>query len=187
MFTYFPQEGCNKLIQCTPLLVEKAGVAPEVTFGITARKQERVQVRDPLRIWNPWGRTHKVQNRSNQWLHKLGLGPTKNLKKKKEKKKKEKKKEGCNRSRFNFHFALQWFYSFLFTVKCLLLGAPTRRLRIHWEIIYCITDPSSQLLDGLLLRNLDIPDSVDTLLWGLLLQIKVCVHNGRLVWKYMLV
>ena len=60
------------LIQCTPLLVEKAGVA-----GITARKQERVQARDPLQIWNPWGRTHEVQNRSNQWLHKLGLGPTK--------------------------------------------------------------------------------------------------------------
>ena len=52
------------LIQCTPLLVEKAGVAPDVTFGINARKQ----------------------NRSNQWLHKLGLGPTKNLKKKKKKK-----------------------------------------------------------------------------------------------------
>ena len=54
------------LIQCTPLLVEKAGVAPDVTFGITTCKQERVQVRDPLWIWNPWGRTHEVQNRSNQ-------------------------------------------------------------------------------------------------------------------------
>ena len=40
-----------------------------------------------LRIWNPWGRTHEVQNRSNQWLHKLGLGPTNNLKKEKKKKK----------------------------------------------------------------------------------------------------
>ena len=46
------------------------------------RKQERVQVRDPLWIWNPWGRTHEVQNRSNQWLHKMGLGPTKIKKKK---------------------------------------------------------------------------------------------------------
>ena len=36
------------LIQCTPLLVEKAGVAPVVTFRITARKQERVQARYPL-------------------------------------------------------------------------------------------------------------------------------------------
>ena len=71
------------LIQCTPLLMEKAGVAPDVTLGITTRKQERVQVRDPLRLWNPWGRTHEVKNRSNQWLHKLGLGPTKILKKKK--------------------------------------------------------------------------------------------------------
>ena len=71
---------------CTPLLVEKAGVTPDVTFGITACKQESMQARDPLWIWNPWGRTHKVQNRSNQWLHKMGLGPTKNLKKKKKKK-----------------------------------------------------------------------------------------------------
>ena len=67
------------LIQCTPLLVEKAGVAPVVTFRITARKQESMQVRYPLWIWNPWGRTHKVQNRSNQWLHKMDLGPNKNF------------------------------------------------------------------------------------------------------------
>ena len=65
-----------RFIQCTPLLVEKAGVAPDVTFGITTCKQERVQARDPLWIWNPWGMTHAVQNRSNQWLHKMGLGPT---------------------------------------------------------------------------------------------------------------
>ena len=64
------------LIQCTPLLVEKAGVTP-------ARKQESMQARYPLWIWNPWGRTHKVQNRSNQWFHKMDLGPNKNLKKKK--------------------------------------------------------------------------------------------------------
>ena len=78
--------GCHAvytLIQCTPLLVEKAGVAPDMTFGITVCKQERVQARDPLWIWIPWGRTHKVQNRSNQWLHKLGLVPTKIKKKKK--------------------------------------------------------------------------------------------------------
>ena len=74
------------LIQCTPLLVEKAGVAPDVTFRITACKQERVQARYPLWIWNPWGRTHKVQNRSNQWLHEMDLGPEKNLKKKTKKK-----------------------------------------------------------------------------------------------------
>ena len=29
------------LIQCTPLLVEKAGVTPVVTFKITAHKQEK--------------------------------------------------------------------------------------------------------------------------------------------------
>ena len=38
------------LIQCTPLLLEKAGVAPVVTFRITAHKQERVQARYPLWI-----------------------------------------------------------------------------------------------------------------------------------------
>ena len=67
----------------TPLLVEKAGVAPDVTFRITACKQERVQARYPLWIWNPWGRIHEVQNRSNQWLHKIDLGPDKKFKKKK--------------------------------------------------------------------------------------------------------
>ena len=72
------------VIQCTHLLVEKAGVTPVVTFRITAHKQERVQARYPLWIWNPWGRTHKVQNRSNQWLHKMDLGPNKKFKKKKE-------------------------------------------------------------------------------------------------------
>ena len=38
------------LIQCTPPLVEKAGVAPDMTFRITACKQERVQARYPLWI-----------------------------------------------------------------------------------------------------------------------------------------
>ena len=71
------------LIQCTPLLVEKAGVTPDVTFRITACKQERVQARYPLWIWNPWGRTHEVQNRSNQWLQQNGpWSRQKNLKKK---------------------------------------------------------------------------------------------------------
>ena len=38
------------LIQCTSLLVEKAGVTPDVTFRMTACKQERVQARYPLWI-----------------------------------------------------------------------------------------------------------------------------------------
>ena len=49
-------EGCPEgrpavytLIQCTPLLVEKAGVAPDVTFRLTAHKEVSVQVREP-----PW-------------------------------------------------------------------------------------------------------------------------------------
>ena len=67
------QLPCCTLIQCTPLFLEKAGVAPDVTFGITICKQERVQARDP-----PVRKDTQSQNRSNQSLHKLGLGPTKN-------------------------------------------------------------------------------------------------------------
>ena len=82
-----PGQPCHiHFIQCTLLLVEKAGVTPVVTFRITAHKQERVQVRDPLWLWNPWGRTHEVQNRSNQWLHKMDICPIKIKKKKKKKK-----------------------------------------------------------------------------------------------------
>ena len=50
-----PQDRCSRepvvhtLIQCTPLLVEKAGVAPDVTLGFTMCKQVSVQVREP-----PW-------------------------------------------------------------------------------------------------------------------------------------
>ena len=90
------------LIQCTPLLVEKAGVTPDVTFRITACKQERVQARYPLWIWNPWGRTHEVQNRSNQWLHKMDLGPDKNFKKK------TKKNTRGSRDEWNNHSLQRW-------------------------------------------------------------------------------
>ena len=62
----------------TPI-VEKAGVAPDVTLGFTACKQVSVQVREPPWLWNPWGGSHEVQN---QWLHKMDLGPTKIFKKK---------------------------------------------------------------------------------------------------------
>ena len=34
--------------QCTPLLVEKAGVAPDVTLRFIACKQVSVQVTEPL-------------------------------------------------------------------------------------------------------------------------------------------
>ena len=37
------------LIQCTPLLVEKAGVALDVTLRFTACKQVSVQVRQPTK------------------------------------------------------------------------------------------------------------------------------------------
>ena len=46
-------------------------------------QRERVQARYPFWIWNPRGRTHEVQNRSYQWLHKMDLGPDKKFKKKK--------------------------------------------------------------------------------------------------------
>ena len=51
-------------------LVEKAGFS----FGCDLRdhrtRARQSRARDPLWIWNPWGRTNEVQNRSNQWLHK---------------------------------------------------------------------------------------------------------------------
>ena len=37
------------LVQCTPLLVEKAGVAPDMTLRFTTCKQASVQAREP-----PW-------------------------------------------------------------------------------------------------------------------------------------
>ena len=39
----------HTLIQCTPLLVEKAGVEPDVTLSFIAHKQVSLQVREP-----PW-------------------------------------------------------------------------------------------------------------------------------------
>ena len=71
-------QEASQVLQFTLLLVEKAGVAPDVTLRFTACKQVRVQVREPLWLWNPCGGPHKVQNRSNQWPHKMNLGPTKN-------------------------------------------------------------------------------------------------------------
>ena len=46
-------------------------------LGSQHTNKKRVQTRDPLWIWNPWGRTHKNKNRSKQWLDKMGLGPIK--------------------------------------------------------------------------------------------------------------
>ena len=68
-------------IQCTPQLVGKAGVAPDMTFRFTMCKQVSVQVREPLWLWNPWGDSHEVQNGGNQWPHKMDLDPTKIIKK----------------------------------------------------------------------------------------------------------
>ena len=61
-------------MRLTPILAEKAGVAPDLTLRFNTRKHERVQVREP-----PWlqGRSYKVQNRGNQWLlHKVDFDPT---------------------------------------------------------------------------------------------------------------
>ena len=38
------------------------------------------QMREPLSLWNPWGGSHEVQNRDNQWPHKMDLGLTKVIK-----------------------------------------------------------------------------------------------------------
>ena len=71
-----PGQPCRiHFIQCTLLLVEKAGVAPVVTFRITARKQERVQARDPHWLWNPWGRTHLQARKSAGERSTLALKP----------------------------------------------------------------------------------------------------------------
>ena len=77
-------EGCPEgrptvyiLLWCTALLVEKAGVAPDVTRRFTMHKQVSVLARDPPWLWNPWGESQEVQNRGNQWPHIMDLGPTK--------------------------------------------------------------------------------------------------------------
>ena len=44
------------LIQCTALLVEKAGVAPDVTLRFTTCKQVSVQAREPPLALKPMGR-----------------------------------------------------------------------------------------------------------------------------------
>ena len=48
------------LVQCTLLLVEKAGAAPDLALRFTACKQVRMQVREPPWLWNPWGAPQKV-------------------------------------------------------------------------------------------------------------------------------
>ena len=72
--TYILKSQSNTL-----LLVEKAGVAPDVTLGFIAREQVSVQARESPWLWNPWGGSHEVQNRSNQWPKKMDLGATKNF------------------------------------------------------------------------------------------------------------
>ena len=77
-------EGCLEggpdvymLIQCTSLLVENAGVAPDMTLKFTMHMQASMQAREPSWLWNPWGGSHEVQNRGNHWRHKMDHGPTK--------------------------------------------------------------------------------------------------------------
>ena len=69
------QAYCVHTCTVYTLLVDKAAVAPDVTLRFTVCKQVRVQVREPP--W-PWGGSYKVQNRSNQWPHKMNLDLTKN-------------------------------------------------------------------------------------------------------------
>ena len=66
---------------CTPPLVKKAGVPPDVTLRFTVGKQVGIQARESPWLWNPWGGWHIVQNWGNHWPHKMDLGPTKNFKK----------------------------------------------------------------------------------------------------------
>ena len=53
---HYLHEGCPQggpavymFLQCTPLLVEKAGVAPDINIGFTVCKQVSMQVRE-----SPW-------------------------------------------------------------------------------------------------------------------------------------
>ena len=54
-------EGEPAVYMFTPLLVEKAGVAPDMTLRFTACKQVSVQARKLPWLWNPWEGSHKVQ------------------------------------------------------------------------------------------------------------------------------
>ena len=75
------ESKCLVTVVILSLLVEKAGVAPDVTLRFTTCKQVRMRAREPPWLWNPWGGSHEVQNRGNQWLHKMDLGATKIKKK----------------------------------------------------------------------------------------------------------
>ena len=76
--------GCPKgkpalytFIQYTPLVVEKAGVAPHITIKFTMHGQVSVQSagqRTTLTL-KPMGAS--IQSRGNQWHQKIDFGPTK--------------------------------------------------------------------------------------------------------------
>ena len=71
-FKYVGQKGSVAML-CTCFSVY-------ISIGWKGRGHTRRDLQDPLSIWNLWVRTHKVQNRSNQWLNKMSIGPTKNKK-----------------------------------------------------------------------------------------------------------
>ena len=68
-------------IQGTPLLVEKADVAPNMTIRFNPCKQERLQLREPLWLKTMEMVTLNPKKSGNQWPHKIDLGQTKRLKK----------------------------------------------------------------------------------------------------------
>ena len=71
------------LIQCTPLLVEKAGVAPDVHHMQASNcVVERTTL--ALKPMGGGGGSHEIQNKGNQWPYKMDLCPTKILKNKNE-------------------------------------------------------------------------------------------------------
>ena len=74
------REGCPEgefavymLIQCTPLLVEKAGVAPDMTLCTSKYKCKG----ENHPGFESHGEGHTESKIGNQWPHKMDLGPTK--------------------------------------------------------------------------------------------------------------
>ena len=68
------------IIQCTPLLVEKACVAPEGTLGFTTHMQVSVQAREPPWLSNLWGGVTRSPKQGQSVATRHGPWSNKNLK-----------------------------------------------------------------------------------------------------------
>ena len=73
----------------------------------------------------PISRTHEVQNRSNQWLHKMDLGPDKKFKKKKQ------NKLQINANQRKGHYSLCYSID---TLLAILVVTPPNARHISWPV-----------------------------------------------------